>query len=525
MLSKATIVGGAGLSVLSVALVLNFWIFPDDDADIAEPPATSQSAAPSTAPHPAPQSETATAAKPSPSTKPIPSSSAPSASVASVPPTDEPSDVLPSGPVKPSFDIVRVDPEGNAVIAGRAAPNTEIAILDADKEVGRVTSDSRGEWVFIPSAKLVPGERVLSLRETDTGRKPPLESDEAVVVVIPEPGKDIAGRPTTEPSTPLALVLPKAEAEDGTRRSVRVLQAPAAGVGDSAPTPSGTAATSTTTAIAPSAEIPGAPGAGPETSVASVGTRQTSAPPLGSASAGGSADTASTTASAPAATAPSQVSALPPASTTAGASIGTASAPASTAASVSTPSVSGASSEPARPGPVASAETVTGIAAYPEIADVKVKPGESSDTSVDVIDYDDKGNVVFSGRTEPEAEIEVFIDTEKVGSATADTGGRWRFQPSEALAPGTYQLRVDKVDTAGTVQARVALPFVRAAPLAGLPTDRLVIIQPGNNLWRIATRIYGSGFRFVQIYDANQDQIRDPDLIFPGQVFELPRVN
>jgi nucleoid-associated protein YgaU len=98
-------------------------------------------------------------------------------------------------------------------------------------------------------------------------------------------------------------------------------------------------------------------------------------------------------------------------------------------------------------------------------------------------------------------------------------------RPAEPVAPGSYQLRVDKVAPSGTVQARVAFPFVRADPLTDLPNNRLVVIQPGNNLWRIATRVYGSGFRYVEIFDANKDQILDPDLIYPGQVFGLPRVN
>ena len=52
-----------------------------------------------------------------------------------------------------------------------------------------------------------------------------------------------------------------------------------------------------------------------------------------------------------------------------------------------------------------------------------------------------------------------------------------------------------------------------------------MIIQPGNNLWRIASRVYGSGLRYTEIYQANADQIRDPNLIYPGQVFGLPRTN
>ena len=49
-----------------------------------------------------------------------------------------------------------------------------------------------------------------------------------------------------------------------------------------------------------------------------------------------------------------------------------------------------------------------------------------------------------------------------------------------------------------------------------------VVIQPGNNLWNIARRLYGSGFSYTVIYEANKDQIRNPDLIYPGQVFMMP---
>ena len=49
-----------------------------------------------------------------------------------------------------------------------------------------------------------------------------------------------------------------------------------------------------------------------------------------------------------------------------------------------------------------------------------------------------------------------------------------------------------------------------------------LVVQPGNSLWRIARRVYGSGFEYTIIYDANQDQIRDPDKIYVGQILDLP---
>ena len=52
--------------------------------------------------------------------------------------------------------------------------------------------------------------------------------------------------------------------------------------------------------------------------------------------------------------------------------------------------------------------------------------------------------------------------------------------------------------------------------------EGLVIVQPGNSLWRIARRLYGQGIRYTMIFVANQDQIRDPALIYPGQIFIVP---
>jgi len=50
-------------------------------------------------------------------------------------------------------------------------------------------------------------------------------------------------------------------------------------------------------------------------------------------------------------------------------------------------------------------------------------------------------------------------------------------------------------------------------------------VIPGDYLWKIAgfTWIYGDPTMWTKIYEANKDQIKDPDLIYPGQVFTIPR--
>ena len=44
-------------------------------------------------------------------------------------------------------------------------------------------------------------------------------------------------------------------------------------------------------------------------------------------------------------------------------------------------------------------------------------------------------------------------------------------------------------------------------------------------LWTISYKIYGNPLKYIEIYEENRDQISNPDLIFPGQVFSIPKKN
>ncbi|GAB4186778.1 MAG: hypothetical protein OHK0024_27190 [Thalassobaculales bacterium] len=145
--------------------------------------------------------------------------------------------------------------------------------------------------------------------------------------------------------------------------------------------------------------------------------------------------------------------------------------------------------------------------------------------SVEAIDYGNAGDVSISGKAETGAKVQVYLDNKLVGSSETKEGGTWTVTPPATVEPGTYQLRVDSVAPGGKVTARIELPFQRAAPIRDLPGGRFIVIQPGQNLWTIARNLYGDGVRFTQIVAANRGQIRDPDLIYPGQVFSLPGVN
>jgi len=61
-----------------------------------------------------------------------------------------------------------------------------------------------------------------------------------------------------------------------------------------------------------------------------------------------------------------------------------------------------------------------------------------------------------------------------------------------------------------------------AALRAPSVTFRVKTVQPGSTLWAIAKESYGEGIEYFKVFEANKERIRDPDLIYPGQVFEIP---
>jgi len=143
---------------------------------------------------------------------------------------------------------------------------------------------------------------------------------------------------------------------------------------------------------------------------------------------------------------------------------------------------------------------------------------------LEAVDYDENGNVILSGRADPKGKVRIYLGETHIGDAVASAEGRWELRPQDPIKPGRYKLRVDQVDKAGKVMSRVEVPFERGNPADVIKAlaEGKVVIQPGNNLWNIARRLYGSGFRYTVIYQANMDQIRDPDLIYPGQIFDTP---
>jgi hypothetical protein len=133
----------------------------------------------------------------------------------------------PSG-VKPAFDVVSVEPTGEAVIAGRAAPNTKVELRDGDKTLAEATADASGQFVVIPPP-LAPGGHSLSLASGDGRAGPETSNVVAVSVPSPEAPKAAALSRTvpTAPSPPAGAMrtLATSSIAEGSRVTIQSVEA------------------------------------------------------------------------------------------------------------------------------------------------------------------------------------------------------------------------------------------------------------------------------------------------------------
>jgi nucleoid-associated protein YgaU len=182
----------------------------------------------------------------------------------------------------------------------------------------------------------------------------------------------------------------------------------------------------------------------------------------------------------------------------------------------------------------------------------------------ETIEIEAGGKLHISGRARPGAAMRFYLNDSFIASATAAADGRFAVTINEGVASGSYRVRLDEVEpNSGAVRARAEVPFnvpdtvvtasvpataakrlevasaqqpelAAAAAMAAVLPDKgspstvvvpkitTTTVSRGDSLWRISQLSYGAGMRYAVIYKANREQIRNPNLIYPGQVFVVP---
>jgi len=150
---------------------------------------------------------------------------------------------------------------------------------------------------------------------------------------------------------------------------------------------------------------------------------------------------------------------------------------------------------------------------------------KAADLQLSTLDYDERGQATITGQAVPGTTVRAYVDDKVVAEGMAGADGRWRLAPAAPVETGKHKLRLDRLAADGKPSSRLEMPFERAAPKPGADDKRRLTVVHGDNLWNIARAHYGEGWRYTVIFEANKSQIRDPNLIYPGQLFSLPKVN
>ena len=412
--------------------------------------------------------------------------------------------------IKPSFDLVRIAPDGAGQVAGTAEPGAVVAILLdgatlSEVEVGR---DGKFFGFIALEASLEP--RVMSLLQTIDGEE--LYSDATVIIAPSAPV--VAG--TLEESseeTVLALAEPAATAQpESAETEPEAEVAAAAPVVDNgseeapvvAPVVAETAEAVTTAVETAVAEVEDTVETTVETAVETVAAAVETAPAV-------------TVETAPAVTVetseetPTEVAAV--------------------TEEVATPE---ALVEPEQPAasPVVIIADSSGARVLQSPTAPELAPEVQATVAIDSISYSDLGEVQVAGTSPSGDFVRIYLDNELSSTARIAQSGLWELKLPD-VAPGVYTLRVDQVSDAGEVVSRVETPFkrepseklVEATQEIDIKKVLAVTVQPGMTLWAISKENYGDGRLYVQVFEANKDRIRNPDLIYPGQVFTVPEQN
>jgi nucleoid-associated protein YgaU len=183
---------------------------------------------------------------------------------------------------------------------------------------------------------------------------------------------------------------------------------------------------------------------------------------------------------------------------------------------------------------------------------------------VEAVDIEPSGKLHVSGRARPGAVVRLYLNDSFVASATAGADGHLAVTINEGVAPGNYRVRLDELaSNSGAVRTRAEVPFnvpdtvktasILAQTAPSTPQEVAATQQPrlaaatstvvpdknspsavvvpkiatmtvvrGDSLWRLSSRTLGGGERYAVIYRANREQIRNPNLIYPGQVLVVP---
>ncbi|MER8955351.1 LysM peptidoglycan-binding domain-containing protein [Mesorhizobium sp. M0833] len=372
-----------------------------------------------------------------------------------------------AGAIVPTFDIVRVESNGSIVVAGNAAPNAKVEILNGSTVLGSTVAGPDRAFAIILDDPLKPGDYTITLRSTAGNIVTasaqtavvsiPRNSTGQVLAMVEEPGK---------PSELLTVPAPEAKSDAALPATGTELPAAAAPAAiEAAPAP-----------VAPATPAaPAAPAAEPKIVVEAVEID------------GNKIFIAGVT-------------------------------------------------DPGRKVRAYANDILLGDAKTSPDRHFLVEatrdiPVGTYTIHVDALDADGVRVVARAAVPFEREPGEAVAAVAPAGPKPAGIKPAEPNAPATEAAPTTPATAAETPATTPTPATEAPAEMAATTPSGETPetvapklehADGAVIIRRHDTLWRISRRVYGQGMRYSTIYLANQDQISNPNRIWPGQVFKVP---
>lgn len=481
----------------------------------------------------------------------------------------------------PRFDVLRVEPDGSTVIAGNAAPGSKLEIVSGDKVIATLDVDPTGDFAAVLDQPLPPGDHSLQLKATGTDGKA-VTSDEVATISVPaDPNGKLLAMVSKPGEASRLITLPESVNSGAKQERVAASEvAPAANTpattpGDAA-APAETATPATTPSTTPAGTAPAAQA--PEIQVTAVEIEGNRIFVAGKAPAGSSVrGFADETLIGTVVTDPSghfvvdgevplsvgshviraelldangtvvirasvpfdrpegeQVSVVAQSSQTASGQ-GGAMVPVDLAAfeklrgslGQAFALLQGLYADGKKPAleELAAARSATEIG-LKSIADFRPAAMSAVPLADFVAATAAKAGKALSALQALPSDIDaVGAELPKIAALIEAVLSPVAPSPEPVMPPAAAGATATPAAPAATQDtATTAAPAepktIEQAPLT--ESRNSVIIRRGDTLWQISRRVYGQGVRYTTIYLANSNQIRNPDLIEPGQVFQVP---
>ncbi len=465
---------------------------------------------------------------------PAPVESAPAAAPAPAEPVAAPAVEAPQERAMPAFDVVRVDAEGNATIAGRAEAGDQVALLLDGLEIAKAAADGAGAFVFLTTLPPADVPRSLSLQATGADGAARVSDVEAIVAPF-------AG-PVAVAAAEAEAAKPEEAATEAAPETTAETAAAAGEASESAATAEVAAAGSTTAEAAASAvdkplAAPAVVMAGPQgievkqaaSAAESLAIDAISYTDTGDVEIAGRApgrgfvrlylDNKVVTESKIA-----EDGTWRTALTSVEAGIYTlrvdeVDSAGKVVSRVETPFRREAPEVLAKLTKAQTAETQGA-----ETQGAATQGAETQATEAQTAEAQTaEAQATEPQATEAQAAEAQAAEAQAAGTPATETQAT-ETQATETQATEPQAVGTQAADTqaAGTQPKQASATAAAAAPQPAPKRVQAITVQPGNTLWAIARERYGSGMLYVRLFDANKDAIRDPDLIYPGQVFTIP---